>query len=87
MKDFAFKAPEGWEFIAPELKKPAPPPTVMMMAPGVEAPANGQALPPDMPAHVAIPMPAPAAVGHATKYPSMDPSQMGAVSKKQEAEK
>jgi pre-mRNA-splicing factor RBM22/SLT11 len=40
-----------------------------------------------MPAHVAIPMPAPAAVGHATKYPSMDPSQMGAVSKKQEAEK
>ena len=66
---------------------PAPPPTVMMMAPGVEAPASGQALPPDMPAHVAIPMPAPSAAGHATKYPSMDPSQMGAVSKKQEAEK
>ena len=55
----------------------------MMMAPGVEPPAPGTN-PADMPAHMAIPMPAPAAVGAATKYPSQDPSAMGAVSKKKE---
>ena len=76
-KSMAKKAPS--ERDAP----PAPAPTVMMMAPGVEPPAPGTN-PADMPAHMAIPMPAPAAVGAATKYPSQDPSAMGAVSKKKE---
>lgn len=54
-----------------------PLPKVMMMAPGVPPPADGK-LPADMPAYMAIPMPAPSAVvGSKAKYPSMDPNAMG----------
>ena len=59
---------------------PSPAPTVMMMAPGVAPPADGTN-PADLPAHMAIPMPAPSAVGAKVAYPSQDPTAMGAVSK------
>jgi pre-mRNA-splicing factor RBM22/SLT11 len=67
---------------------PPPPPTVMMMAPGVAPPADGK-IPADMPAYMAMPMPAPGGVaGGKAQYPSMDPSAMGSTgAKKTEAKK
>lgn len=64
-------------------KGAAPPaaPKVMMMAPGVAPPPDGTS-PADMPAYMAIPMPAPSAVGATMKYPSQDPTAMGAISAK-----
>ena len=59
---------------------PSPAPTVMMMAPGVAPPADGTN-PADLPSHMAIPMPAPSAVGAKVAYPSQDPTAMGAISK------
>lgn len=55
-------------------------PTVMMMAPGVEPPTDGT----NLPAHMAMPMPAPGAVGVKTKYASQDPSAMGSTGPKKD---